>query len=120
MNHNMYNTKFTCTYHDLETLDLQDCQYPIDFLQVFNVDTFDETKINNEVNVLFELLKKSPPLFQTCIQKSAAMFMSEDLHVGLMGLFSFDFLYLAHPCICQFLETGTITEENINALLSAL
>jgi hypothetical protein len=53
--------------------------------------------------------------------KSAAGFgNSEYLHVGLMGLFAFDYFYLAHPCICEFLETGTITEENINALLSAL
>jgi hypothetical protein len=37
-----------------------------------------------------------------------------------MGLFAFDFFYLAHPCICEFLETGTIAEEKINALLSAL
>jgi hypothetical protein len=53
--------------------------------------------------------------------KSAAGFGNpEYLHVGLMGLFAFDYFYLAHPCICEFLETGTITKENINALLSAL
>jgi len=79
MNHNMYNTKFKCTYHDLESLDLQDGQYPLDFLTAFNVDIFDETKINKEVSDLFELLKQSPPIFQICMQKSAAMFMSEDL-----------------------------------------
>jgi hypothetical protein len=55
------------------------------------------------------------------MRKSAAGFgKSEYLHVGLMGLFAFDYFYLAHPCICEFLETGTITDQNINALLSAL
>jgi hypothetical protein len=55
------------------------------------------------------------------MSKSAAGFGNcEFLHVGLMGLFAFDFFYLAHPCICEFLETGTITDQNINALLSAL
>jgi hypothetical protein len=98
----------------------QEDQYRIEFLNAFNLEEFEDKQINQEVSVLFERVKKSPE-FTKCMTKSAAGFgNSEFLHVGLMGLFAFDYFYLAHSCICDFLETGTIAEEKINALLSAL
>jgi hypothetical protein len=92
----------------------------MEFLNAFNLEEFEDKQINQEVSALFERVKKSPDLTK-CMKKSAAGFgNSEFLHVGLMGLFAFDYFYLAHSCICDFLETGTIAEEKINALLSAL
>ena len=114
----MYNTLLKCTYNNASDLDQED-QYRIEFLNAFNLEEFDDKQINKEVSALFERLKHSPML-TTCMTKSAAIFFSEDLQTGLMGLFAFDFFYLAHPCICEFLETGIIAEEKINALLSAL
>ena len=114
----MYNTLLRCTYNNVSDVDQED-QYRIEYLNAFNLEEFDDKQINKEVDALFEQLRTSPDL-NNCMTKSAATFFSEDLHVGLMGLFAFDFFYLAHPCICEFLETGTITEEKINALLSAL
>lgn len=114
----MYNTLLKCTYNNASDLEQED-QYRIEYLNAFNLEEFDDNQINKEVGALFERLKASPEL-AACMTKTAAIFFSEDLYVGLMGLFAFDFFYLAHPCICDFLETGTITRENINALLSAL
>ena len=114
----MYNTLLKCTYNNVSYVDQED-QYRIEYLNAFNLEEFNDKQINNEVDALFERVKKSPELAM-CMTKSAATFFSEDLYVGLMGLFAFDFFYLAHPCICDFLESGTITEKNINALLSAL
>lgn len=114
----MYNTLLKCTYNNASDLAQED-QYRIEFLSAFNLEEFDDKQINKEVSNLFEQLKGTPEL-STCMTKSAATFFSEDLQTGLMGLFAFDYFYLAHPCICEFLETGTIAEEKINALLSAL
>jgi hypothetical protein len=115
----MYNTLLKCTYNNASELEQED-QYRMEFLNAFNLEEFEDNQINNEVDALFERLKNSPELTK-CMTKSAAGFGTpEYLHVGLMGLFAFDYFYLAHPCICDFLETGIITEENINALLSAL
>ena len=115
----MYNTLLKCTYNNASDVDQED-QYRIEFLNAFNLEEFEDKQINQEVSVLFERVKKSPE-FTKCMTKSAAGFgNSEFLHVGLMGLFAFDYFYLAHSCICDFLEIGTISEENINALLSAL
>ena len=115
----MYNTLLKCTYNNVSYVDQED-QYRIEYLLAFNLEEFDDKQINKEVDALFERLKNSPELTK-CMSKSAAGFGNcEYLHIGLMGLFAFDYFYLAHPCICEFLETGTITEEKINALLSAL
>ena len=115
----MYNTLLKCTYNNASDMDQED-QYRIEFLNAFNLEEFEDKQINQEVSALFERVKNSPE-FTKCMTKSAAGFgNSEFLQVGLMGLFAFDYFYLALPCICDFLETGTITEENINALLSAL
>jgi len=115
----MYNTLLKCTYNNVSYLDQED-QYRIEYLNAFNLEEFNDKQINNEIDALFERLKNSPELTK-CMSKSAAGFGNSGyLHVGLMGLFAFDYFYLAHSCICEFLETGTITEENINALLSAL
>ncbi len=115
----MYNTLLKCTYNNTSDVDQED-QYRMEFLNAFNLEEFEDRQINQEVSDLFERVKKSPELTK-CMTKSAAGFgNSEFLQVGLMGLFAFDYFYLAHPCICDFLETGTITEQNINALLSAL
>ena len=114
----MYNTLLKCTYNNASDLEQED-QYRIEYLNAFNLEEFDDNQINKEVGSLFERLKASPEL-AACMIKSAAIFFSEDLQTGLMGLFAFDYFYLAHPCICEFLETGTIAEEKINALLSAL
>jgi hypothetical protein len=98
----------------------QEDQYRIEYLNAFNLEEFNDNQINNEIDALFERLKNSPQLTK-CMSKSAAGFgNSEYLHIGLMGLFAFDYFYLAHPCICEFLETGTMNEANLNALLSAL
>jgi len=114
----MYNTRFSCTYNQANESSQED-QYRIEFLGAFNLEEFDEAIINKEVDALFELLKKSP-IFAGCMEKSALTFFSEDLQIGLMGLFAFDFFHLAHPCICEFLENNAINEQKLNALLSAL
>lgn len=115
----MYNTLLKCTYNNNANELAQEDQYRTEFLSAFNLEEFDDKQINKEVSELFERVKHSHELTR-CMTKSAATFFSEDLQTGLMGLFAFDFFYLAHPCICEFLESGNITEENINALLSAL
>jgi len=114
----MYNTKFSCTYNQVNESSQED-QYRIEFLRAFHLEEFNDEMVNKEVEALFERLKSSPELTK-CMKKSAATFFSEDLHTGLMGLFAFDYFHLAHSCVCDLLENRAIDEQKINALLSAL
>jgi hypothetical protein len=45
---------------------------------------------------------------------------SEDLCTGLMVLFSYDSFFILHRCICDFLKTGIINTENLDALIETL
>jgi hypothetical protein len=125
-----YNTNYVCKYKldnslsefkNLNKLDnyeeeiLSDALYRKDILNLFNIETFDETIISNEINKLYEELKKNEELTK-CMKKIAGNFMSADEILGLMMLFSYDFLYLLHPCICDFFEKKTISLEKLNEL----
>ena len=46
--------------------------------------------------------------------------MATNEEFGLMLLFSYDYMYLTHICICEFIETGEISNENITNLEKAL
>jgi hypothetical protein len=51
-----------------------------------------------------------------CIIKIVGRFMSTDEELGLMILFAYDYMYLSHICISEYLEIGNITEKNIRNL----
>ena len=38
----------------------------------------------------------------------ANKYISEDAYVGFMFLFSYDYFFLTHICICECLKTGEI------------
>ena len=52
---------------------------------------------------LYENLKNNDDLV-SCMKKAATTLLSEDPVLGLMILFSYDFLFVSHPCICAYLE----------------
>jgi hypothetical protein len=47
-------------------------------------------------------------------------YMRSDEELGMMLLFSYDYMYLTHICISEFIETGNIDHENIKKLVKAL
>ena len=46
--------------------------------------------------------------------------MTSDEELGMMLLLSYDYMYLTHICISEFIETGDIDDENIRNLDKAL
>jgi hypothetical protein len=50
----------------------------------------------------------------------ASKYLNDDFEIGLMILFSYDYMNLSHICICEFLENGKISEENISKLRTAI
>jgi hypothetical protein len=138
----MYNTKVECTYNTpevfLETDDITDDEktfirniiYRQEFLNVLNIDyendhDDNEEKINEAIKELYNRVKDS-----TCLRKcmvkvvqkhmNLGKYMTSDEELGMMLLFSYDYMYLSHICISEFIETGDINEENIRKLVKAL
>jgi len=42
--------------------------------------------------------------------------ISENEELGLCLLFSYDFFYITHICVCEYLKTGKICNDKIELL----
>ena len=107
-----YNTRYVCTYLDsdvfIETDEINDderdfirnCIYRQDMLNIFELDDFDSDAINASIETIYDLIRYNSK-FDDIIK-----YMGEgDGLMGLTILFSYDYLHLTHPCICQYIET---------------
>ena len=138
----MYNTKIECTYNTpevfLETDNITDDEktfirniiYRQEFLNVLDIDyenSYDdnEEKISEAIKDLYNRVKDS-----TCLRKCMVKVVEKHMNVGkymtggeelgMMLLFSYDYMYLTHICISEFIETGNIDHDNISKLEKAL
>ena len=138
----MYNTKVECTYNTpevfLETDNITDDEksfirniiYRQELLNVLDIDyenndEDNEEKISEAIKDLYNRVKDS-----TCLRKcmvkviqkhmNVGKYMTSDEELGMMLLFSYDYMYLTHICISEFIETDKISDENIKQLVKAL
>jgi len=127
-----YNTKYICSYNDsdifleseIQLLNedeknfVREALYRRDLCNIFNIEDqlLDEKEISNNISNLYKLIN-GKNFLNLCVKKiSNNLFCNSDLELGFMVLFSFDYLYLAHNCISEFIETGKISETN-NSLI---
>jgi hypothetical protein len=127
----MYNTQVVCTYNTpevfLETDDITDDEkafvrdtiYRQELLDIFYENDYNEDKLSIAINELYKRIKYCEQLTK-CMLKLAGKYMATNEEFGLMLLFSYDYMYLTHICICEYLETCDIDNENITNLEKAL
>jgi hypothetical protein len=127
----MYNTQVVCTYNTpevfLETDDITDDEkafvrdtiYRQELLDILCVNDDNDDKLSIAINELYKRVKYCEQLTK-CMLKLAGKYMATNEEFGLMLLFSYDYMYLTHICICEFIETGDIDNENIKKLDKAL
>lgn len=101
------------------TDDISETLYRAELLGAFGLEEFDDKVINLEVMNLCSQLSAHTE-FSELMLKAAAKMLSEDLCTGLMVLFSYDSFFLLHRCICDFLKTGIINAENLDALKKSI
>jgi hypothetical protein len=120
----MYDTTVVCTYmdddvilesdgvNDNEASFIRSCIYRQELLNIFCLEEFDESAINKQIFVLYEKVKNMDG-FKDLLTNE---FSPDDGLLGFTILYSYDFLHLTHPLICELLETGTIkTTEKLKA-----
>jgi hypothetical protein len=127
----MYNTTVECTYNTdnifLETDEInieeknfiRDVIYRQELLNILGLEDYNQYKIDREIRMLYEKIKECNVLNE-CIIKLSRDYMSLDDKIGLIILFSYDYLYLTHNCFKEFFETGKISDEKICKLKSAI
>ena len=120
----MYNTKIVCTYHtpevflDTDTISeeekefIRDTIYRQEFLNIFEIDDYNDFQLNKVIHELYIRLKDCVEI-KNCMIKLAGRFMRTDEEFGLMILFSYDYMYLTHICLCELFENGKIEENSL-------
>ena len=81
--------------------------YQANLLESFNLTEFNETIINREIEKLYSVFK-GHERFKKCMKRVANSYMSEDHSIGLMLLFSYDYFFLTHICICEYFKTNAM------------
>jgi hypothetical protein len=122
-----YDTNITTTYHDdhilfLETDQLKEEEkelirnvvYQHELLEIFNIDTEEwNTKI---IEKLYEKLCSSDIFCLIMKKVSTQLFGKEDPIIGLYILYSYQYMYLMHSCVSDYLKNASISESNLEKL----
>lgn len=124
----MYNTNFECRYHKddviLETDDvtqdeinfIRNYLYREDLLTIFTIDYGDDQEMfENSISELYEKIKECE-ILKELMEKASTIIFSNDIKNGLCILYSYDYMYMTHKCVSEYLDTGNISEQNINLL----
>jgi hypothetical protein len=124
----MYNTKVVCTYNTDEVFKdsdniseeekefIRDAIYRQELLDILGMSEFNESEMNRSIHELYEKIKDNKEL-KECMTKCAGRFLSEDLELGLMVMFAYDYMYLTHACICESTFESTFEKVEPNPMI---
>lgn len=119
----MYNTNFVCTYNtseifleddqlnDDEKLFVRNAIYRQEFLNILGIETIDDASLDNKMHELYNKVSEND-FIKECMIKLSSRFLTSNEEFGLTLMYSYDYMYLTHICISEFLDTGIITENN--------
>jgi hypothetical protein len=109
---------------------IRDTIYRQEFLNILDIEYGDDDDANDEQinSALKELsiqIKDSTELTKCMVKVSKkhmniGKYMTNNEELGLMLLFSYDYMYLTHICVSEFIETGKISDKNIKNLEKAI
>jgi len=119
---NLYE-KFNIT-GEKEKEDLSDVIYKYDLISIFALHDFLEEIIIEKINNLYSIMIQNKEIKVICseIYKNINInglfkkINEDDNFVNFMVLFSYDNLHLFYPCICEFFDNGTISNEKLTVL----
>ena len=123
----MYDTGFLCTYQLIEDETDSDSMYQVQFLQAFNLDTWNDEQIGKDIDTLFgdmerlEVIQKGIAKVRDNEQLSQLLLLAGDSNETIFRfLFGYDVFHLTHRCICEFRNDGAISDATSEALLNKL
>ena len=95
-----------------------DTEYQENILKVFDLTEFNERITNQEIDHIFTQLKTHPDFIQLepILKQLASHFLSEELALGFVIMFSYDYFYITHQIICDFLSFNIINDFYIEKI----
>lgn len=125
----MYNTNVYCIYHkgdiflDSDNLTLEQKDkiredlYRNDLLNIFQLKEYNDELLGLGLDDLYEKISTSEILKQYIVKLMEIYYgFSEDPKFGIIFLFTYENMYLFHPCICDYLLHKEIREESLSVL----
>jgi len=125
----IYNTNLTVSYQD-------DFGYRQSVRDVFGMNCSDAIDPDYDPVTRDELLyeadamtkgldyvyarTKDIPEFKKIYEIAAGFMFSVDPNIGLAVIFSYDYFHLFHPCLVDFLRSGSISSENKENLMKKI
>ena len=105
---------------DIE-IDIESELYRLDILNIFQMDNYKDNTIMSTIDEIYECFinkNENPQImkFKKILNKSSQLFMSSDERFGLTVLFSYEYLNIAHKCICEIIKTNNINENTLSIL----
>jgi hypothetical protein len=130
----MYQADFICTYKRMDNEHDQEQLYRIQLLQAFNLNEWDDEKINatiddlymvlarmNEFNAIFLKARQNEQMIEMMdLFKLSGEERLDENDILFKLLFKFEYFDLLHRCIVDYLLNNTIAEKYIKNLLEAL
>jgi hypothetical protein len=130
----MYQADFVCTYKLMDNEYDQEQLYRIQLLQAFNLNEWDDAKINRIIADLYMVINNEGLFKEVFIKARLNKNIMEMLDIlKLSGeekldendiifslLFKFEYFDLLHRCIVDYLINNSIAEKYIQKLLEAL
>jgi len=111
---------------DLSIIDEEDkTPYVCDFLYkselvgAFKLETFCPVTITDCIKELHDRMSECSE-FAECMKIGCEKIFSEDDYCGLVLLFSYDYFFATHRCICEYLAEGRIKSETLAFLKNLL
>ena len=114
----MYNYDYETTYNINDEQDIE--MYQKDFLNVMNLKSFDNGKINAVFDYIYSKIKDNK-IFENIFNKDFFYsFLGKDKWSVIPILFSFNSFKYTHICLNEFFETKNVSKANINNLENSL
>lgn len=102
------NIDFICTYQLLENYDESFMLYKIQFLQIFNIEEYDDNLINNKVENLYNKIKDNEIIKKLIVNN----IYHKDNLASFMLYFRYDTLHIFHKILINILNKKNINEYN--------
>ena len=114
-----YITDFVCTYQHSIDDEMSNVLYQIQLLQAFGLDDFNEEKINNITEKVYNKYKNNiyiNKIINSNITKMNTIF--PDKVTQFRTYFGFDTFHLLHNLLCSLINNTKISDENYNTLMN--
>ena len=112
---------FICTYHLFKDNEESNILYKIQLLQAFNLKNFDENKIIEEQNIIFQNFNQYDQIKKLIILlKDKYKLHSSNDNIIFKLLFSYDYFYIFLTCLRELNNNNIISNNNYNKLINII